>query len=597
MSLSIGASQKKTGMDSLVLTNSLNLGPFFCKDLFCDAFFTKDNIALIPIHRNIMAGVSSRFRAMFEEDLDCKVFVVPLVDYDTLKKIVKYIYCGSVSFEKKEELEDFRIALDILKLEVPGAKVGAPSSVEGPKGTGTDEDLSRRPFKEMKEEDLIQNEQGDLVKEKQQESSKEQEDSDSKEQEAGEGTSSSMDSGERDKLKSSKRSPSRGHLSSQENILSSTRSSSPSPPRRSSPLARSSPGRKFGRNPSAVRSSLCRKPPRRPSHPTRTAPSMSPSPPRKLPIPRRPPLSRSSSPPSSRSSRCNRSPNCRRRSPSRQLQRKSSHRRSHQSSKGSSSHRRLEHSSRLLSSHRRRGSVSLSSSSPSSRKSSPLRKHSSGAGRYERLSKLCSFFVRGCCTYGNICKNPHSAKDLVESEVFKIQTLKGRYVAFFVDQSGAVTVEDLEDVFVASARTGQEIRVDRQERGFGHPGVMFKVTVTTNCIQGQLQRMLFNLETLLVKGVELKKPAWTNMNKGRKDGSDQASWFDRARIDLRDKIRNKQLGGEVDPSLNNGVKKEQEEWQENLDQSRKRVKVEVKAEVKEEVDDGKILNLKQEGGN
>ena len=222
MSLSTRAAQKKTGMDSLVLTNSLNLGPFFCKDLFCDAFFTKDNVALIPIHRNIMAGVSSRFRAMFEENLDCKVFVVPLVDYDTLKKIVKYIYCGSVSFEKKEELEDFKIALDILKVEVPGTKVGAPCSVERSKGTGTDEDLSSRLFKEMKEEDLIQKEQGNLLKEKQ-DSSKEQEDSDSKEQEEGEGTSLSMDSEERDKLKSRKRSSSRGQLSSQENILSSTR--------------------------------------------------------------------------------------------------------------------------------------------------------------------------------------------------------------------------------------------------------------------------------------------------------------------------------------------------------------------------------------
>ena len=199
--------------------------------------------------------------------------------------------------------------------------------------------------------------------------------------------------------------------------------------------------------------------------------------------------------------------------------------------------------------------------------------------------------------YGNACKNPHSADDLVESEVFKIQILKGRYVAFFVDQSGAVSKEDLENLFVESARTGQHIRVDKQERGFGQPGVMFKVTVTTNCIQGQLQRMLFNLETLLVKGVELKKPAWCNMKKGRKGESQQPSWFDRARLDLRNKIRDKQLGAEVDVSLNNGVKREQEEWQESLHLSRKRVKLEVKAEVKEEVDHGEISNLWQEGNN
>jgi len=596
MSLSIGASQKKTGMDSLVLTNSLNLGPFFCKDLFCDAFFTKDNIALIPIHRNIMAGVSSRFRAMFEEDLDCKVFVVPLVDYDTLKKIVKYIYGGSVSFEKKEELDDFKIALDILKLEMPGTKVGPPSSVEGSKGTGADENLSNRTFKEMEEEEDLQKKQEYLLKEKQQESFNKQEDSDSKEQEEGEGTSSPMDSGERGKLESRKRSTSRGQLSSQENLLSSTRSSSPSPPRRSTPLARSSPDRKLGRNPSALRSSLCRRPPRRASHHTRTAPSMSPSPPRKLLIPRRLTHSRRSSPPSSLSSRSNRSSNHSRRSHSRQLQRKPSHRRSNQSSKGSSSLRMPKNSSRPVSSQRRRVSASLSSSSPPSRKSSPLREFSSQDGKHIGLGALCSFFTNGVCMYGKMCKNPHSAEDLVESEVFKVRILKGRYVAFFVDQSGAVSKEDLEDVFVASARTGQDIRIDKQERGFGQPGVMFKVTVTTNCIQGQLQKMLFNLETLLVKGVELKKPAGTNMNKERKERSEQPR-LDRARNDLRNKIRNKQLGAEVDPSLNNGVKREQEEWQENLNHRRKRVKVEVKAEVKEEVDDGTISNFKQERGN
>ena len=165
--------KRRREMDSLVLTNSLNLGPFFSKDLFCDAFFTKDNVALIPIHRNIMAGVSSRFKAMFEVNPDRKVFVVPLVDYGTLKKIVKFIYSSSVSFEKREELEDFRTALGILKLEVPGTVVGALSGEES-KVTGTDENLNSKPIKEM-EEDLIEkdlvkkNEQEDLVKETQHE--------------------------------------------------------------------------------------------------------------------------------------------------------------------------------------------------------------------------------------------------------------------------------------------------------------------------------------------------------------------------------------------------------------------------------------------
>ena len=190
-----------TGMDSLVLTNSLNLGPFFSKDLFCDAFFTKDNVALIPIHRNIMAGVSSRFKRMFFEDLDCKVFDVPLVDYHTLKKIVKFIYSSSVSFDTREELEDFRTALDILKLEVPGTMVEAPS-VEVEKVTGTDENLNSKPILGMEQENLIE-EQQDLVKEKQEvDLRKEKHQEDSKDQEEGEVTSLSMDSEERGKLMS-----------------------------------------------------------------------------------------------------------------------------------------------------------------------------------------------------------------------------------------------------------------------------------------------------------------------------------------------------------------------------------------------------------
>ena len=202
--------------------------------------------------------------------------------------------------------------------------------------------------------------------------------------------------------------------------------------------------------------------------------------------------------------------------------------------------------------------------------------------------------MRGCCTYGNICKNPHSARDLVESEVSQSRMTKWENIVFFADESGTIKRKDLEDVTI---RQGQCVKVDMQERGFGQPGTMFKVTVTPHCTQRKLRKMLFNSETLLVRGLELKKLAWCNLNKGRKEESERPSWFDQARIDLRDKIRNKQLGGEANLSLNNGVKREQEEWQENLDHSRKRVKVEVKTEVKEEVDDGTISDVKQERGN
>jgi len=565
-------------MDSLVLTNSLNLGPFFSKDLFCDAFFTKDNVALIPIHRNIMAGVSSRFKAMFEVNPDRKVFVVPLVDYGTLKKIVKFIYSSSVSFEKREELEDFRTALGILKLEVPGTVVGALSGEES-KVTGTDENLNSKPTKEM-EEDLIEkdlvkkNEQEDLVKEtqhedllkesqqedlvkktqqedlvkkKQQENlvkKKQQDDLVKKKQqenqEDGEVTPLSTDSEERGNLTRRNRCAWQSE---------SDRSSSPSPPRRSSPLGqlltlKESPQ---SEDHPAPRRSLYRKlSPRRTSHSRRTAPSRSPSPLRKLPIPRKSTRSSRSSPPSSQSSRSNRSSNRTRHSPSRR---------------------------------------------PPSRKSSPLRECSAGAEQNEMLRRLCFYFAKGHCFYGNSCKHAHTARDFVESEVFQSRTSKDRYIAFFVDDSGTVDKKSLEYVLATSARPGQSITVDQQERGFGQPGFMFKVSVTKPHTRRTAE--MFNSETLLVNGVELKKPAWWNRNRGGKEEGEQPR-FEQATSDLRDKIRSKQLeAAGVDSSLNKGVKREPEEWQENH-HSRKRVKVEMKAEVKEEVDDdGTISTLRR----
>ena len=209
------------------------------------------------------------------------------------------------------------------------------------------------------------------------------------------------------------------------------------------------------------------------------------------------------------------------------------------------------------------------------------------------LRSLCFFFARGSCKYGNSCKQPHTAGDYVESEVFQSRTTKETYIAFFVDESGTVTREGLENVLAASARPGQNITVGKQERGFGQPGNMFRVRVSKPHTRKTAE--LFNLETLLVNGVELKKPAWWNKNKGR---NKEEPRIEQATSDLRDKIRSRQLeAAGVNASPSKRVKREPEEWQENLHHSRKRVKVEVKAEVKEEVDDGTISNLKQEKVN
>ena len=195
--------------------------------------------------------------------------------------------------------------------------------------------------------------------------------------------------------------------------------------------------------------------------------------------------------------------------------------------------------------------------------------------------------------YGNSCKHPHTAGDYVESEVFQSRMTKETYIAFFVDESGTVTREGLENVLAACARPGQNITVGKQERGFGQPGNMFRVRVSKPHTRKTAE--LFNWETLLVNGVELKKPAWWNKNKGR---NKEEPRIGQATSDLRDKIRSKQLEAVgVDASLNKGVKREPEEWKENLHHSRKRVKVEVKTEVKEEVVVGTISNRKQEKDN
>ena len=179
-------------------------------------------------------------------------------------------------------------------------------------------------------------------------------------------------------------------------------------------------------------------------------------------------------------------------------------------------------------------SVSPCPSSPPPRKSSSL-----GVRKVlpwgARGSGLCPFFTRGCCIYGRSCKDPHSAENLAESDIFPSPITKEKYyVAFFVDESGTVTKECLQNVLVESARPGQFTTVDIQERGFEQPGNMFKLTVShKDNPHTRRTAKMFNSETLLVKGVELKKPAWWNRNKGRRDEGEQTT------SDLRDKIRNK----------------------------------------------------------
>ena len=103
------------------VTNSLRVSRLQVpKDLFCDAWLTKDGVTLIPVHRYILAGVSDKFKKLFqrEEEGGGRVHVVPLVDFESLKQVVNFIYDGQIVLKSKEEHGHFLDALATLKVEV-----------------------------------------------------------------------------------------------------------------------------------------------------------------------------------------------------------------------------------------------------------------------------------------------------------------------------------------------------------------------------------------------------------------------------------------------------------------------------------------------
>ena len=109
---------------SIKVTHNLHIigNRKFPKDLFCDAWLTKDRVSLIPVHRVILAGVSDKFKKLFQcqdEEGGGRVHVVrtPL-DYDILKRVVNFIYDGQIVLKNQEEHADFMDALATLKVEV-----------------------------------------------------------------------------------------------------------------------------------------------------------------------------------------------------------------------------------------------------------------------------------------------------------------------------------------------------------------------------------------------------------------------------------------------------------------------------------------------
>ena len=107
----------------LRLTHQLHLGKHIARELFCDGQLTKDGTTTIPIHRTILAAVSTRFGSMFEQKDNQTPYVVPVVDLATLARVVDFIYEGAAEFDREEESEEFREALVILKVDIVATMV------------------------------------------------------------------------------------------------------------------------------------------------------------------------------------------------------------------------------------------------------------------------------------------------------------------------------------------------------------------------------------------------------------------------------------------------------------------------------------------
>ena len=101
----------------VLVTHNVQFSKNLSRNLFCDARLTKDGVALIPVHKIVLASFSSKLKRMFEsQDQRDGLTVVPVVDFPNLKRVIDFIYDGRITLHSKEDLDDFVDALSILKV-------------------------------------------------------------------------------------------------------------------------------------------------------------------------------------------------------------------------------------------------------------------------------------------------------------------------------------------------------------------------------------------------------------------------------------------------------------------------------------------------
>ena len=101
----------------VLVTHNVQFSKNLSRNLFCDARLTKDGVALIPVHKIVLASFSSKLKRMFEsQDQRDGLTVVPVVDFPNLKRVIDFIYNGRITLHSKEDLDDFVDAMSILKV-------------------------------------------------------------------------------------------------------------------------------------------------------------------------------------------------------------------------------------------------------------------------------------------------------------------------------------------------------------------------------------------------------------------------------------------------------------------------------------------------
>jgi len=100
-----------------ILKHNFNFGLHLPRNKFCDAKVrANDSTRLIPIHRVILAAVSRKFEKMFEENPGTDTtYKISEVKFETLNKIVEYIYTGQALFANDG---DFWVGLVLLSINL-----------------------------------------------------------------------------------------------------------------------------------------------------------------------------------------------------------------------------------------------------------------------------------------------------------------------------------------------------------------------------------------------------------------------------------------------------------------------------------------------